>query len=142
MVLTPYLPSLLGGVLIGASALLLMLISGRIAGELALRVRGLDAAAEVAYRERDDGVRRERSLAGYIRANYFFVRPARTAFGLRASQIVGLDVPTATRTDLDLDVTTLIDGHDLKLQLSGGPAYLPSHHVWEGVVQLQIQAAF
>jgi uncharacterized membrane protein YedE/YeeE len=32
MFLTPYLPSLLGGVLIGASALLLMLISGRIAG--------------------------------------------------------------------------------------------------------------
>jgi hypothetical protein len=111
------------------------------AGELALRVRGLDAAAEVAYRERDDGVRRERSVAGYVRANYF-VRPARTAFGLRASQIVGLDVPTATRTDLDLDITTLLDGHDLKLQLSGGPAYLPEHHLWEGVVQLQIQAAF
>lgn len=31
------------------------------AGELALRVRGLDAAAEVAYRERDDGARRERT---------------------------------------------------------------------------------
>lgn len=111
------------------------------AGELALRLHGLDAAAEVAYRERDDGVRRERVVAGYARANYF-VRPARTAFGLRASQIFGLDLQTATRTDIDLDITTLIDGHDLKLQLSGGPAYLPSHHVWEGLVQLQIQAAF
>ncbi len=32
MVLPPYLASLLGGVMIGASALLLMLISGRVAG--------------------------------------------------------------------------------------------------------------
>ena len=111
------------------------------AGELALRYRGLDAATEVAYRERDDGSRRERTVAGYARANYF-VRPARTAFGLRASQIVGLDAPTTTRTDLDLDISTLIDGHDLKFQISGGPAYLPMHHLWEGVVQVQVQAAF
>ena len=46
------------------------------------------------------------------------------------------------RTDLDIDVSTLIDGHDLKVQLSGGPAYLPMHHLWEGVVQVQVQAAF
>lgn len=111
------------------------------AAELALRVRGLDAAVEAAFRERDDGALRERVAAGYARANYY-VTPARTAFGLRASQIVGLDDPTRTRTDLDLDVTTLLDGHDLKLQLSGGPAYLPAHHLWEGVVQVQVQAAF
>ena len=58
------------------------------------------------------------------------------------SQIFGLDAPAATRTDLDIDVSTLIDGHDLKVQLSGGPAYLPMHHLWEGVVQVQVQAAF
>ncbi|MBL9102000.1 MAG: hypothetical protein JNL82_13635 [Myxococcales bacterium] len=109
--------------------------------ELAVRARGLDAAVEVALRDRDDGSLRERVAAGYARANYF-VRPARTAFGLRASQIVGLDDPSRTRTDLDLDVTTLLGGHDLKLQLSGGPAYLPAHHAWEGQVQVQVQAAF
>lgn len=111
------------------------------AGELALRHRGLDAATEVAYRERDDGRTRDRAVAGYVRANYF-VRPIRTALGLRASQIVGLDTQATTRTDLDLDLSTLIDGHDLKFQVSGGPAYLPAHHLWEGVVQVQVQAAF
>lgn len=112
-----------------------------VAAELALRVRGLDAAVEAAYRERDEPTTRERIAAGYARANYF-VAPARTAFGVRATQIVGLDDPTRTRTDLDLDITALLDGHDLKLQLGGGPAYLPAHHAWEGLVQVQVQAAF
>lgn len=109
--------------------------------ELALRVRGLDAAVEVAFRERDDGSVRERVAASYARANYH-VFAAHTAFGVRASQILDLDAGERTRTDLDLDVTTLLDGHDLKLQLSGGPAYLPAHHLWEGLVQVQVQAAF
>ena len=111
------------------------------AAELALRVRGLDAAIEASLRDRDGAAGRERIAAGYARANYY-VRPARMALGVRASQIVGLDDPTRTRTDLDLDLSALIDGHDLKVQLSGGPAYLAAHHQWEGMVQLQVQAAF
>lgn len=111
------------------------------AAVLALRIRGLDAAVEAAFRERDDGHVREWLVAGYARANYY-VGPARTAFGVRASQIVGLDDPSRTSTDLDVDISAPLDGHDLKLQLSGGPAYLRAHHLWEGLVQIQVQAAF
>lgn len=111
------------------------------AGEMAVRRRGVDGAVEVAYRERDEGGRRDRVLAGYARANYFVDR-ARTAVGVRVSEIVGLDQPSRTRTELDLDLVALLDGHDLKLQLSGGPAFLPAHHQWEGLVQIQVQAAF
>lgn len=59
------------------------------AAELALRVRGLDAAVEAAFRERDDGSVRERVAAGYARANYYLAG-ARTALGVRASQILAL----------------------------------------------------
>lgn len=111
------------------------------AGELAGRHRGFDGAVEVAYRRRDEGPRRDRFVVGYARANYF-IRPARSAVGVRVAEIVGLDDPSRTRTDLDLDFSALLDGHDLKLQISGGPAYLPAHRRWEGAVQLQVQAAF
>jgi len=111
------------------------------AGELAVRHRGLDGALELAYRERHEGASRERVVAGYARANYFIPR-ARTAIGLRAAQVLGLDDPARTRSDLELDLGALIDGHDLKLQLSAGPGYLPGPRRWDAHVQVQIQAAF
>jgi hypothetical protein len=110
-------------------------------GELALRYRGFDAAAEVTLRDHRLGGLRSRVLGGYARANYF-IAPARLAAGGRIGQTVGLDDPLWTRTELDLDVSALIDGHDLKVQLSGGPAYLAGLGAWHGIAQVQVQAAF
>ncbi len=109
--------------------------------ELAGRHRGFDGAAEVAYHERSEGPRAGRTVAGYVRGNYFVPR-AYTAFGGRVAQTFALDNPTNTRTHLDLEVTSLIVGHDLKIQLRGGPAYQPMPGQWFGELALQVQAAF
>jgi len=110
-------------------------------GELALRARGFDAASELSYRDHAEGPRRSRILGAYARANYF-IAPARLAVGPRISHTRSWEDPLLTRTELDLDLSALLDGHDLKLQLSGGPAYSPALGAWHGVTQIQIQGAF
>lgn len=109
--------------------------------DFAMRVRGFDAVAEVMVRDRPGPEGHDRTLGAYGRAD-IFVSSLRTAFGVRASHLVGLDDPTQTHHQLELDVAWLHAGHDIKLVGAVLARRFTTSARWDPGLALQFQVAF
>ena len=111
------------------------------AADFAMRVRGFDAVAEVSVRDRPGPEGHDRAVAAYGRADYY-VRPLQTAFGVRSSHVIGLDDPSQTYHQLELDVAWLPARHDVKLVGAVLARRLATPARWSPGVALQLQVAF
>jgi hypothetical protein len=109
--------------------------------DLAMRVRGFDAVAEVTIRDRPGPHGHDRALGAYARADVY-VPGLRTAFGVRSSHLLGLDDPMQTQHQLELDVAWLPAGHDIKLVGAVLARHLAARRRWDPGVALQLQVAF
>jgi hypothetical protein len=114
----------------------------RIGGlDLAMRVRGFDAVAEVTVRDRPGPNGHDRTLGAYGRADVY-VPNLRTAVGVRTSHLLGLDDPTQTHHQLELDVVWLPAGHDIKLVGAVLARRFSNPARWDPGLALQLQVAF
>lgn len=114
----------------------------RIAGaDMALRIRGFDAVAEVTFRDRLGPQGHDRTLGAYGRADVYTQR-LRTAFGVRSSHLIGIDDPTLSHHQLELDVAWLPVRHDLKLVGAVLARRFTTPKRWDPGVALQLQVAF
>jgi hypothetical protein len=114
----------------------------RIAGaDLAMRARGFDAVAEVMLRDRPGPAGHDRALGAYGRAHYY-VQPIHSAFGFRSSTLLGLDDPSQTHHQLELDMAWLPQRHDVKVIGAVLARRTTTPARWSPGVALQLQVAF
>jgi hypothetical protein len=106
--------------------------------DVAARVRGFDAMAEVAIRGR--GGSQQRVLAAYARVDYY-VSAIRTALGGRVSHTMALTGQAFDHHEIELDVAYLPHGHDMKL-VGAVLARRTTGTGWHPGLAAQLQVAF
>lgn len=109
--------------------------------EVAFRAHGFDVTAEAMGRQRTIGGRRDRIVGGYIRADQY-IPTWRASLGARTVRIHGVDDPTLSRTELELDAGVYPAQHDLKLVMNVGRARLHALRAWDTYLLVQVQAGF